>query len=349
MKQLFWLVVLAAVLSGLTFPFLATAQAGCWISGQSCLYDTGGGVLILVPRIPIDAISAPGAPFCADWSVKRYSCVSPQPQFATETCTTCAAAKAGEPINLSTGNTYIIQTDVSVPGLGGGLVLTRTWNSILPAPQRAYGGMFGMNWRTNLEERLIYNSPDHFLKATMGDGAVWSLATETAGTQIGYRTIAPANELTRVTSGDTTYTLVAKNGTKKLFDSSTGLLTSIVDRNGNATVLSYDTANRLTTVTDPASRHLYFNYPNSSSRLVGSVTSDVGITLTYTYDNLGRLTRVSKPDGTTVSFDYDANSMITAVRDSDGKILESHAYDSLGRGISSSRANAVDSVTITYP
>jgi len=331
------------------FPSVAVGQTNCWLPGESCLYDTGGGHLILAPPIPIDAIVGAGELWCAPWSVKLYSCVKAPPQLSAETCTTCAAAEAAQPINLTTGNTYISQTDISVPGLGGGLLLTRTWNSILPAPQMAYGGMFGRSWRTNLEERLIYNSPDKFLKATRADGAVWSFATETASSQIGYRVIAPANELTRVSSGDTTYTLTAKDGTKKLFDSTTGLLTSILDRNGNATQLTYDTSNRLTTVTDAASRHLYFSYPNSSTTLVSSVTSDVGITFSYTYDSQGRLIKVTKPDNTTESFDYDANSMITAVRDNEGKVLESHTYDAVGRGITATRANGVDSVTVTYP
>ena len=342
-------IVMLIIVFGAAFPSVAVGQTNCWITAESCLYDTGGGHLILAPPIPIDAIVGSGELWCAPWSVKLYSCVKAPPQLSTETCTTCAAAEAAQPINLTTGNTYISQTDVSVPGLGGGLLLTRTWNSILPAPQMAYGGMFGRNWRTNLEERLIYNSPDKFLKATRADGAVWSFATETASSQIGYRAIAPANELTRVTSGDTTYTLTAKDGTKKLFDSTTGLLTSIVDRNGNATQLTYDTSNRLTTVTDAASRHLYLNYPDTSTTLVSSVTSDVGITFSYTYDTQGRLVKVTKPDNTTESFDYDTNSMITAVRDSDGKVLESHTYDAVGRGITATRANGVDSVTVTYP
>jgi hypothetical protein len=41
--------------------------------------------------------------------------------------------------------------------------------------------------------------------------------------------------------------------------------------------------------------------------------------------------------------------MITTVKDSQGKILESHTYDALGRGLTSSRANGVDAVSVTYP
>jgi YD repeat-containing protein len=334
----------------LAFPLLASAQADpCPIDGESCLWQSPVG-LILAPPIPIDAVTGTGLLFCVGWSVQRYSCVKPQPQFASETCTTCSDEAPAKPINLSTGDTYIVQTDVSVPGLGGGLVLTRTWNSILPVPQRSYGGMFGRNWRTNLEERLIYNSPDKFLKFSRGDGSVWSFATETAGTtSIGYRTVGPANDLTRINSGDVIYTLVAKDGSKKLFDSNTGLLTSLVDRNGNTTQLTYDTTNRLTTVTDAASRHLYFAYPNPVTTLVSSVTSDVGITFSYTYDDQGRLVLVTKPDNTKVSFEYDANSMIIAVRDNEDKLLEGHTYDALGRGLSATSANGVESVTVTYP
>ena len=40
--------------------------------------------------------------------------------------------------------------------------------------------------------------------------------------------------------------------------------------------------------------------------------------------------------------------MITAVKDSQGKVLEAHTYDSAGRGLSSSRANGVESVTISF-
>ncbi len=80
-----------------------------------------------------------------------------------------------------------------------------------------------------------------------------------------------------------------------------------------------------------------------------TVSSDVGVTLSYAYDTSGRLTKVTKPDNTTVSFQYDGQNRITAVLDNDGKLLESHTYDAVGHGLTSSRANGVDSLTVTYP
>jgi uncharacterized protein RhaS with RHS repeats len=50
-----------------------------------------------------------------------------------------------------------------------------------------------------------------------------------------------------------------------------------------------------------------------------------------------------------MTFEYDANSLISAVKDTDGKLLEGHTYDAQGRGLTSTRANGVDSVTVSYP
>jgi YD repeat-containing protein len=215
--------------------------------------------------------------------------------------------------------------------------------------------MFGGNWRSTYEERLMFTSNDGYLKYGRSDGSVWSFGIMTifSATNV-YGAAAPANETTTVTEtqDQTTlafsWTVTSRTGEKRMFDPNTGALLSIIDRNGNTTQLSHDSSGRLTTVTDPASRHLYFNYTGSST-LVSTVTSDVGITLSYTYDSLGRLTQVTKPDATTVSFTYDGNSRITSVTDTNGKVLESHTYDVAGRGLTSTRANGVDAVTITYP
>jgi len=90
-------------------------------------------------------------------------------------CLACErAAAAGHPINLANGNVFIDQTDLAVPGLGGGLALARVWNSILPDSQSAFNtGIFGSHWRSNYEERIFVGS-DNFIKYMRGDGSFWS-------------------------------------------------------------------------------------------------------------------------------------------------------------------------------
>jgi YD repeat-containing protein len=169
-----------------------------------------------------------------------------------------------------------------------------------------------------------------------GGGSSWTLK-------------APANIVATLTSGSTYWTLTFQNGEQRQFANSSGSLIAIIDRNGNKTQLTYDGLNRLTTVTDPASRHLYFSYAGGSSYLVTAVTSDIGLSLSYSYDSNSRLLQVIKPDQSTINFAYDVNSLISTVTDSQGKVLEAHTYDSQGRGLTSNRANGVDSITVSYP
>ena len=341
-------VVLMFILTG-----VSEAQNSCDIGVQVCAYDAGGGTIVDVPMVPQNSKCYSTGPFCAMCFAKTNACTPPN--SAGEICLACLLA--GHPINLTSGNTFITESDMAVPGLGGGLSLTRTWNSILPVIQSAFAPMFGSGWRSNYEERLILNAPDGYVKWARGSGSVWSFGVSSIGGSAAansYLPAAPANDSTQLlntadaTSGARSWTMTGKNGEKRTFDPTTGVLLSIIDRNGNATQLSYDSSNRLVTVTDPASRHLYFNYTGTST-LVSSVTSDIGITLSYQYDGQGRLTQVTKPDNTTISFAYDSGSHIITVTDSNGKVLESHTYDVLGRGLTSSRANGVDAVTVTYP
>jgi hypothetical protein len=96
-------------------------------------------------------------------------------------------ASLSSPSNRHSGNTYIAASDISLPGLGGGLRLTRTWNSIFPSLQNSFPTMFGINWRSTYEERLIYNSPDGLLKYARSDGSVWSFGILTASDPIVYQ------------------------------------------------------------------------------------------------------------------------------------------------------------------
>ena len=338
-----------SVQAQVTYSCTAYSQFIQSLGNNACLFSWGPASSFL--NMPSTAIccNPAGIPFGTSCVAPKPPCGAP-PGADKEVCLECIKAQAGHPINLSTGNTYILESDLSVPGLGGGLALSRIWNSLLPATQNTSPFMFGTRWRSNYEERLIFSTGTGYLKYLHGDGSVWSFAVASLGTPNVYKAAAPATDTTTtITDGSPSWTLTSQSGEKRLFDATSGLLTSIIDRNGNTTQLTYDASNRLTTVTDSASRHLYFNYPNGSTSRVSSVTSDVGLTVAYSYDGQGNLTQVTRPDSTTLSFVYDAQNNITAVKDSDGKVLESHTYDAMGRGLTSSRANGVDSVTVTYP
>ncbi len=263
-------------------------------------------------------------------------------------CTSCQA-HAGSPIGLATGNTYITEQDIRIPGLGAGLSLARTWNSVWPSGLASFEtGAFGSLWRSTYEERIVIGT-DNFMRYIRGDGTFWSFGSAGPLTEWVVYGPAVAERLNTDTSTNPYFTLTSGNGEQRHFDKTTGNLIAIIDPNGNATTIAYDSSGRLSTITDPASRALTFTYGNSNfPNLATTVSSSVGVSYSYSYDTQGRLSQVTKPDQTTVSFTYDTQSRITTVTDSNGKVLESHTYDSSNRGLTSSRANSVEALTVTY-
>jgi YD repeat-containing protein len=206
-------------------------------------------------------------------------------------------------------------------------------------------GFFGPNWRSTFEER-VYLGSGNYMKYARGNGDFWSFGYLNGV----WMPAAPANVSATLIQGATSWTMTFPNGEKRTFDFTTGNLLSISDRNGNTTQIAYDSSNRLYTVTDPAGRSLTFTYASPSSYLVTGVSASVGgLSLTYSYDSQGRLKQVTNPDLSTINYTYNSASLITSVTDSQGKVLESHTYDNSARGLTSSRANGVESLTITYP
>jgi RHS repeat-associated protein len=258
-------------------------------------------------------------------------------------CTDCEG-EAGGPINVMTGNVWIPQRDYSLPGLGGGLQLVRTWNSQWQdANPVALAGMFGDSWRSTYEEQLTFPATNTF-KYWRGDGSVWTFSYDNF-TQ-SYSVSSPPNERATIQfdGNSNQYTMVLADGTKRIF-SSLGYLLSVADRNNNQTARAYDQGNRMIQVTDPAGRSITLNYNGNQ---VSSVQDLVGTIATYTYDSSARLTRVTYADGSSLNFAYDSNSMITGVTDTQGKILEAHTYDVFHRGLTSTRANGADSLSVHY-
>lgn len=265
-------------------------------------------------------------------------------------CHFCEAT-GGAPINLMNGDTWITQQDYSLPGLGGGISVARTWNSLWSSDSPVQqAGIFGDSWTSNLEERLQVVTGGNVVY-WRGDGGTWQFTYDSLNKV--FMLSQPLDERASLTVDSIAmqYTLVFKDGHKAVFNNA-GYLISIVDRNGNAVTISVDAANqnRIATVTDPAGRILTFNYTNPQfPRLCTAIVDSVGTAAAYTYDGLGRLQQVLYPDGSQKNFSYDSSNLILSVTDSQGKVLESHTYDSARHGKTSSRANGVDLISLTYP
>lgn len=263
-------------------------------------------------------------------------------------CNECEAA-AGQPINLSTGDVWLSKADYSVPGLAGGLSLTRTWNSLwnLSGPP-FLAGMFGTGWTSDFEERLQTLSSTE-IEYWRGTGNTWTFQQPSGCPSCAYGVLTPPNQHASLAFNSTTnlYTITFADGTTKTF-SAQGYLKAVTDRNGNQTAVAYDTSNRITNVAAPGGQSLTFTYGLAGDpNRVTSIQDSVGAVATYTYAN-SLLTQAAYPDGSQLNYSYDSNNNVAGVTDSQGKVIETHTYDGSGRGLTSARANGVDAVTVQY-
>jgi RHS repeat-associated protein len=161
--------------------------------------------------------------------------------------------------------------------------------------------------------------------AVLQSAEIFGLSTQT-GTYV-----TPAAEFSTLTRNmDGTFVRHYKDGSDVHFDSS-GLETSVVDRNGNATSYGYGVGGRLESMTDPKSQVWTVSYDATGK--VQSVTDPASRTTSFTHDSRGDLIRITKTDGASVSYSYDAQHRLARRTDERGNAV-TYGYDFAGRLIS---------------
>lgn len=147
---------------------------------------------------------------------------------------------------------------------------------------------------------LGYDTSQHVFAAQDDDGSILSIASSSP---VSYRRQLRDGsfEIYEQSDGSTSYP-------RKVF------LTQVVDPQGNAASLHYDSQRRLTSITDATGRNTTFSY-NVAGRplLVSAITDPFGRSAHLAYDSVGRLSSITDTIGITSSFTYDANSLISAL------------------------------------
>lgn len=90
-------------------------------------------------------------------------------------------------------------------------------------------------------------------------------------------------------------------------------LASISDRGGNQTTLSYDTINRVTTVTAPLSRISKYGYDVEGK--LTTFTDPLGHNTTFQWSADRELAKVTEPSGASTSYAYNDNGAVTSTTD----------------------------------
>ncbi|HEY9392176.1 MAG TPA: LamG-like jellyroll fold domain-containing protein, partial [Mycobacteriales bacterium] len=212
------------------------------------------------------------------------------------------------------GNFSTVAMDATVTTVGPALNLMRTYNSLDPRTDLA----FGAGWSTQYDMRLVPDDDGSGnVVVTYSDGQEVRFGQNPDGTYA-----PPQGRRVSLTTSGSTWVLADQTGTRYTF-SGTGRLSRITDAAQHSLVLTYSFSNgRLAQAqvsnsqTNTAGRALHFVWTGSH---VTSVSTDpvAGQPLTWTYQYAGDLlASVCAPDATCTTYTYaDGSHYRTAVLD----------------------------------
>ncbi|MEU2898615.1 DUF6531 domain-containing protein [Streptomyces sp. NPDC001273] len=229
-------------------------------------------------------------------------------------CTCYAQAHRADPVNTATGMFFEQLTDASLVSPGVPLALERTYRSDSSAV-----GLLGRGWATPFDAKLTAATGKVTYRTD--DGASFVFTQNSDGTYA-----APAGSAAKLVKGTSTYTITTPDHTKRTFNSSSGQLTSVVDRAGKGLTLTY-ASGTLASVKDAAGRTTTFT-PGADG-LLSKVGLPDGTSVSYGYTG-GLLTSVTDPAGRTSSYAYDVNKRLSSYADPAGGAV-TNVYDSAGR------------------
>ncbi len=199
----------------------------------------------------------------------------------------------GDIVNAVNGNLYFSKQDISIDALGFDIGVIRSYNS-----HRSYdNSSFGFGWTFNFGTYLINN--DFYVTWVDGDGSIHRFYNDGGGSYIS----PPEVHSKLVQNLDESFTLWFKNGEVYDFNSS-GVLTNIVDKNGNTLTFSYTDGNLESIVDDSG---LFLNFEYNDDNKISSVTDPLGRTIEYRYDSNFNLINVTDAMGNSTLYFYDAD------------------------------------------
>ena len=322
-------------------PDGSPATSASLLAPAAVAVDANGNVYIadfdgLVSRLVASSTIVPpaGGPITTDSELGGGDSIDPG------ACDACDGS-----VNPAAGDYYQSDTDVSVPGYGGGLSLTRTYDALSAQAEASASspspGPFGYGWTDSYSTHLepaggaTSLSPTSSVTFVDSSGAMENFDPESGGMCSSPETGPGGTDsycaLPRVLaslvydSSSSTYVLTTPGSGTQSFDSS-GRLVSITDLSGDTTSFSYgspapgsgdcpSSAGSCETVTSPSGRAMVIGWSGSSeSGFISSVTDPMGRTWRYGYDANDNLTSVTDPMGNVTSYSYDTGNANTALR-----------------------------------
>ncbi|KQQ65350.1 DUF6531 domain-containing protein [Microbacterium sp. Leaf320] len=236
-----------------------------------------------------------------------------------------------DPVSFSTGNLVESFPLFDLTGLGEqSLNATLVYNA-----QDGRLSRVGAGWSFDLGARA-QRFDDDSVMVVRADGASFVFAPDGDGGYVGEDGLG----LTLTEAGSGVLQLDSDEGETWVFDATDvwgiGELVRHIDRQGNATTLSYGAADRnvhqftpLTSITDAAGQTVTVT-SDGVGRITGFTLPD-GRTWTLAYNTAGDLTSLRGADGATTTFTYDGEHRMLTATDAAGVTYLVNEYDNAGR------------------
>ena len=224
------------------------------------------------------------------------------------------------PVYAYSGRYQKTFTDLTVPGVGPTLAITRTYNS-----QEWSSSLLGYSWTFNFGRKLIVTRNMHgekIIGVLLKTGEKNYYREETDGALTRLTDYGATYEL--VKNGDNTYTIVNRDSTRYELRQD-GKTDKVIDKNNNELVFTYNTVGCLSRITNASGNYVDFQLgPNGK---IASVSDNLGRTIGYTYDQNGNLISVTDPLGNKTQYVYNSDNFLTQIIDTRGNVVETAGYD----------------------
>ena len=283
--------------------------------------------LALLPELASAKFIGPDPPKgCPTCTCKSTGCLPCGSSTCSGATSRSVASDTSTSISATEGN---LTERVPVSTVYSTLDLSFVYNSYNADGSRAIvDTVMGYGWTHSYNIFLFtqagltfrYDADGRVTRYGLGAGGTYVAAT-------GYfETLVAIGSTFVITEKDQTrYVFAQIPGTPFLVGGPVYRLTSIVDRNGNTTTLTYTSGN-LTQVTDTYGRTLTFAY-NAQNKLA-SVADPLGRITTVTYDSTGhKLTQITDPNGKSIQYTYNTFYQPTGKTDKAGRTF-TYSYTS---------------------
>jgi RHS repeat-associated protein len=223
---------------------------------------------------------------------------------------------AGWNVQLSVANLRVLDSPLGYdPPVGPRIYFNVHYNALASDQPAVFTfANLGHLWTCDWIGSLTFDTANAYYHS--GQGGLEQFSGFDPASQTYQRSVVEADTL--VKTSPTNYAMLRRDGSKLVFglpDNPTAptriFLTQIVDPQGNAATLTYDSGFRLTGITDALGQNTTLSYgTGSSSLLIQKVTDPFGRFATFSYNAAGQLTNITDAVGMSSAFSYATNDVL---------------------------------------